>query len=236
MKPKGRILVVEDDPAMRAGLCDNLEFEGYLALAAGDIKTGLSLASTQQPDLILLDLMLPDGSGLSLCKQLRTDGFDGPIIMLTARAEEMDRVIGLETGADDYVVKPFSLRELLARIHAHLRRAQANAAAPDRVLIGVATVDFARHLLLREGQPMETSAREFALLRCLVAHRGRTVSRDLLLAEVWGHSEDLITRAVDNFIVRLRRKIEPDPASPRYLLTIHGSGYKLLEQPAQVSG
>lgn len=230
IKRDGTILVVEDDPAMRAGLCDNLEFEGYTTLAAGNVAEGLARSMAGKPDLILLDVMLPDGNGLSLCRQLRLDGFRGPIVMLTARGEEMDRVMGLETGADDYVVKPFSLRELLARVHAHLRRTQAVKTSMEVVQIGVARVDFARHVLLREGVPVDTSAREFSLLACLVAHRGRTVSRDTLLTEVWGHGEDLITRAVDNFIVRLRRKIEPDPANPRHLLTVHGAGYKLIDE------
>lgn len=231
MKPKGTILVVEDDPAMRTGLRDNLEFEGYLTLGAADLASGLNQATSHRPDLILLDITLPDGSGLTLCRQLRTQGYRGPIIMLTARAEEMDRVIGLETGADDYVVKPFSLRELLARVHAHLRRLARDNALPEETRIGAALVDFARHVLIRDGVALETSAREFELLRYLVAHRGQTVSRDTLLAEVWGHSEELITRAVDNFIVRLRKKIEPDPAHPQFLLTVHGAGYKLIEQP-----
>ena len=231
MKPKATILVVEDDAAMRTGLRDNLEFEGYVTLGAGDVATGLAQATAHRPDLILLDITLPDGSGLALCTQLRAQGYRGPILMLTARAEEMDRVIGLETGADDYVVKPFSLRELLARVHAHLRRLTRVSPPLEEVRVGVATVDFARHVLTRDGLALETSAREFELLRFLVMQRGQTVSRDTLLAEVWGHSEDLITRAVDNFIVRLRKKIEPDPAHPQFLLTVHGAGYKLIEQP-----
>ena len=230
MKHQGTVLVVEDDPAIRSGLRDNLEFEGYAVLVAGSVAEGLAAAGSGRPDVVLLDVMLPDGTGLSLCQRLRERGFGGGIIMVTARGEEMDRVIGLGIGADDYVTKPFSLRELLARVSAQMRRMRALQAQDDVVHIGVARVDFARHELLRDGAPVETSAREFALLRCLVEHRGRTVSRDTLLAEVWGHGEDLITRAVDNFIVRLRRKVEPDPANPRYLITVHGSGYKLIEQ------
>lgn len=230
MNPVATVLVVEDDPAMLAGLSHNLTFEGYEVITARTVAQGREAALGRHPSLILLDVMLPDGNGVALCKQLRGLGFQAPIIMLTAKGEEMDRVIGLETGADDYVVKPFSLRELLARVNAHLRRTRSVELPDGLVNIGIATVDFSRHVLRRQGEVLETSAREFALLQCLVTHRGRTVSRDTLLAEVWGHSEDLITRAIDNFIVRLRRKIELDPATPRYLLTVHGSGYKLIEQ------
>ena len=224
------ILVVEDDPAMRTGLRDNLEFEGYLVRTARTLAEGREDALKRHPSLVLLDVMLPDGSGIDLCRQLRAQGFRSPILMLTAKSEEMDRVTGLESGADDYIVKPFSLRELLARVRAHLRRVTETRPNKGVVPVGVAMVDFTRHLLTRDGQTIETSAKEFAILRCLVSHRGRTVSRDTLLAEAWGHQEDLVTRAVDNFIVRLRRKLEPDPVNPQYLLTIHGSGYKLIEQ------
>jgi DNA-binding response OmpR family regulator len=173
--------------------------------------------------------MLPDGNGIELCRELRAHGFPHSIIMLTAKGEEMDKVLGLEMGADDYMVKPFSLRELLARIHAHLRRSQAREDLQSPVRVGTAEIDFKRHLLTRDGEVLEISAKELELLRFLVAHRGRVVSRDTLLAEVWGHPQDIVTRTVDNFIVRLRKKIEPDPTHPRYLLTIHGSGYKLVE-------
>jgi DNA-binding response OmpR family regulator len=230
MTPAFSILVVEDDPAMRDGLRDNLEFEGYQVVTARSVQEGRGAALARHPSLILLDVMLPDGSGIELCRQLRAHGLRQPILMLTARGEEMDRVIGLESGADDYIVKPFSLRELLARVRANLRRGAEAAEPGGTVRVGVATVDFARHVLTRDGHPLETSAKEFALLRCLVAHRGLSVSRDTLLAEVWGHQEDVVTRTVDNFVVRLRRKIEPDPTNPQYLLTIHGSGYKLIAQ------
>ena len=214
---------------MRAGLRDNLEFEGYQVLVTRTIAEGRAAALERHPTLILLDVMLPDGSGIDLCRQLRAQGCRQPILMLTAKAEEMDRVMGLESGADDYIVKPFSLRELLARVRANLRRV-TETGEHGAVRIGIAVVDFSRHQLMRDGQALETSAKEFEILRCLVAHRGRTVSRDTLLAEVWGHPEELVTRTVDNFIVRLRRKIEIDPANPKFLLTVHGSGYKLIEQ------
>lgn len=223
------ILIVEDDPAMRMGLQDNLEIEGYRVISALTLREGRESALKKNPDLILLDLMLPDGNGIELCRELRAHGFPQSIIMLTAKGEEMDKVLGLEMGADDYMVKPFSLRELLARIHAHLRRSQAQEGLQGPVRVGTAEIDFKRHSLTRDGEVLEISAKELELLRFLVAHRGRVVSRDSLLAEVWGHPQDIVTRTVDNFIVRLRKKIEPDPTHPRYLLTIHGSGYKLVE-------
>jgi DNA-binding response OmpR family regulator len=223
------ILIVDDDPAMRAGLADNLELEGYRVLRAGTLREGRELALAQKPELMLLDLMLPDGDGVSLCRHLRAQGYQQPIIMLTARGEEMDKVLGLEVGADDYVVKPFGLRELLARVRAHLRRHPKAAVPAGPVPVGAALADFQRHLLTREGAALDVSAKEMDLLKYLVAHRGQVVSRDQLLADVWGHQREIATRTVDNFIVRLRKKIEPDPAEPRHLITVHGAGYKLVE-------
>jgi DNA-binding response OmpR family regulator len=222
------ILVIEDDPAMRSGLKDNLEIEGYRVIGAGTLKEGRKALATNV-DMILLDVMLPDGNGIKFCRELRSLGVSQPVIMLTAKSEEMDKVSGLESGADDYIVKPFSLRELLARIHAHLRRRQSDNLPPsEQVKVGIAEVDFKRHILLSNGKPVDVSARELDMLRYLVLHKGQVVSRDRLLEEVWGHSEEIITRTVDNFILRLRKKIEPDPANPQYLLTVRGSGYKLI--------
>lgn len=223
------ILIVEDDAAMRMGLKDNLEIEGYRVIDVPTLREGKEATVRKHPDLVLLDLMLPDGNGIELCRELRAQGELLPIIMLTAKGEEVDKVLGLEMGADDYVVKPFSLRELLARIHAHLRRRHPQEGLQGSVRVGAAEVDFKRHLLIREGEALEISAKELELLRFLVAHRGQAISRETLLAQVWGHPQDIVTRTVDNFIVRLRKKIEPDPAHPRYLLTVHGSGYKLVE-------
>lgn len=223
------ILVIEDDPAMSAGLKDNLEVEGYRVLTAAGVQSGRALALQGQPDLIILDVMLPDGDGMSLCRDLRARGLRQPVIMLTARGEETDKLTGFEGGADDYVVKPFGLRELLARIHAQLRR-HGMAGLHGPVAVGMAVADFRRHQLTRDGRLLDVSAKELELLRYLVIHRGRVVSRDTLLAEVWGHQREVATRTVDNFIVRLRKKIETDPAAPRYLITVHGSGYKLIEQ------
>lgn len=224
------ILVIEDDPAMIAGLKDNLEIEGYRLLTANSVRQGREAALQGKPDLILLDVMLPDGDGVSLCRDLRAHGLQQPIIMLTARGEETDKVQGFEGGADDYIVKPFGLRELLARIHAQLRRHSGGGQPQGPLAVGKAVVDFKRHQLSRDGELLEISAKELELLRYLAAHRGEVVSRDRLLTEVWGHQREVATRTVDNFIVRLRKKIEADPADPRYLITVHGSGYKLIEQ------
>ncbi len=223
------VLIIDDDPAMCAGLADNMEAEGYRVLTASSCRAGLETALGRRPDLILLDVMLPDGDGMLLCRQLRDAGFREPIIMLTARGEERDRVLGLDLGTDDYVVKPFSLRELLARVRAHLRRGRATPEAQE-VTLGAARLSLRSHQLTRDGTPLEISTKEFELLRYFVAHRGRVLSRETLLRDVWGHRAEIATRTVDNFVVRLRKKIEPDPAQPRYLLTVHGSGYKLVEQ------
>ncbi|MEK8090101.1 response regulator transcription factor [Thermithiobacillus plumbiphilus] len=231
--PKPRILIIEDDPAMRMGLQDNLEVEGYLIESAATSKAGFESALQLGPDLIVLDLMLPDGNGLDLCRRMRAEGIESPIIMLTARGQEIDKVLGLEMGADDYVVKPFGLRELLARIHAQLRRYRPAPASNRNVRVGACEVDFVRQQMQRDNYPLEASAREFELLRYFVDHAGQVISRDVLLIEIWGHQREIVTRTVDNFILRLRKKIEPDPANPRYLLTIHGSGYKLVENHAE---
>lgn len=228
MDHQKHILIIEDDPAMQRGIKDNLEIEGYKVSCAATSKSGMEKA-TENIDLIILDVMLPDGNGIELCKQLRGKGIIQPVLMLTARSEEMDKVVGLESGADDYIVKPFSLRELLARIHAHLRRLQLREAETEHVKIGVADIDFKRHVLLRNGKEIETSAKEMDMLHFFVMNRGKVISRDTLLSEIWGYNDPVITRTVDNFIMRLRKKIEPDPSTPKYLLTIHGSGYKLLE-------
>ena len=223
------VLVIEDDAAMRNGLVDNLEIEGYSVIGAGTAGEGRETALRRRPDLILLDVMLPDGDGIELCRRLRKQGFEPPIILLTARGQELDKVVGLESGADDYVVKPFSLRELLARIHAHLRRRDRRDGVAGPVRIGVADVDFARHHVSRDGTALEASSKELELLEFLYRRRGQVVSRDAVLTEVWGRSDDVVTRSVDNFILRLRKKIEPDPARPRYLITVHGTGYKLVQ-------
>jgi len=214
---------------MRRGLADNLEIDGYNVVSASTMRDGRVAAMKSNPDLIVLDVMLPDGDGMELCKQLRAEGRTEPIIMVTARGAEMDKVLALETGADDYVVKPFSLRELLARIHAQLRRRRIQEPTQGPVRVGAAEIDFQTHRVTREGRLLETSAKEIELLRYLVSHRGEVISRNALLAAVWGHESGVVTRTVDNFIVRLRKKLEPDPAHPQFLLTVHGRGYKLIK-------
>lgn len=231
MKNATTILIIDDDPNMVTGLRDNLEIEGHHVVTANSLRAAQLTIAGQRLDLILLDVMLPDGDGVRFCRQLRQTGSTTPIIMLTAKGQEMDKVVGLEVGADDYVVKPFALRELLARVKAQLRRTAVHSASlPAETRIGVAQVDFKRHRLVRGGEVLETSAKEFDLLKYLLEHRGQVVSRDALLQDVWGHQREIATRTVDNFIVRLRKKIELNASEPRYLLTVHGSGYKLIEQ------
>ncbi len=223
-----KILVVEDEPGIVLGLRDNLEYEGFEVRAAADGEEALRCALEERPDLILLDLMLPRLSGLDVCRQLRRQGVETPVIMLTARGQEIDKVLGLEIGADDYVTKPFSIRELLARVRAQLRRAEKRVATGDTCRFGAIELNFRKHQAWRNGQPFELSPREFALLKYFLQHRGETVTRDQLLDEVWGYDNFPLTRTVDNHIARLRQKIEENPAEPQYIITVHRVGYKFL--------
>ena len=220
-----RILIVDDEPEMVRGLQDNLRFEGYQTLTAGDGERALALASAEAPDLIVLDLMMPGLSGWDVCRALRERGLDIPIIMLTARGEETDQVRGLELGADDYVTKPFSLRELLARIRAVLRRP-----GPRRKIESFAFGD--SRLLPRSrqafkaGREVVLTRKEFELLHYLVEHPGEILTRDRLLNEVWGYERFPTTRTVDTHVLRLRQKFEADPERPVHILTVHGQGYR----------
>lgn len=223
-----RILVVEDDPAILRGLADNLRFESHEVLTASDGEEGYRLIREKNPDLIILDLMLPKLSGYELCRKVRAEGVTIPILMLTARGEEADRVLGLDLGADDYVSKPFSVRELLARVRALLRRTQPPRAEPDELHFEEVMVDFRRYVASKAGKPLEMTRKEFGILRLLAARPGEVLSRDELLNEVWGYENYPTTRTVDNHIASLRAKIEEDPAEPRHLLTVHGVGYKLV--------
>lgn len=225
-----KILVVEDDPKMQAGLRDNLEFEGYDVEVVGDGKTGLEKALEHEYDLLLLDVMLPRMSGFDLLRSVRERGLKVPAIMLTAKGEEIDKVLGLELGADDYVTKPFGLRELLARVKAVLRRREPGGAkdVPEKVTIGSLEVDFAAYSATRGGKAVAMTPREFEILKYFWMHKNETVSRDKLLTDVWGYDDSVSTRTVDNFILKLRQKIEKDPANPRHIITMHGIGYKLL--------
>jgi DNA-binding response OmpR family regulator len=222
-----RILIVEDEPAMQRGLRDNLELEGYDVETASDGAAGLELMTAGPYDLVLLDVMLPKMSGLDVLKSARSRGFNAPVIVLTARGEEVDRVLGLELGADDYVVKPFSLRELLARVKAVLRRGE-RAAPGGEVTIGNCTVDFGSFTAKVGGKDVQMTGREFELLKYLWDHRSQAVSRDQLLTDVWGMNDAVSSRTIDNFIVRLRQKLEIDPSHPKHILTVHGSGYRLI--------
>ena len=224
-----KLLVVEDEPDMLRGLKDNFEFEHYEVDSAADGESALKQIAACSYDLIVLDIMLPTISGLDVCKRIREQGLTTPIIMLTARGEEIDKVLGLEFGADDYITKPFGVRELLARVKAILRRTENTAAAlPDRMSLGPLEMDFAAYTAVRNGEPLSLTPKEFEIMKYLWQHRNKTVTRDDLLTQVWGYDESISTRTVDNFILKLRQKIEEDPASPKHIITIHGIGYKLI--------
>jgi DNA-binding response OmpR family regulator len=223
-----KILIVEDEPNMVAGLRDNFEYEGYEVITANDGVAGLERALTESPDLLVLDVMMPRMSGLDVCKQLKAKRPSIPIIMLTARGQEVDKVVGLELGADDYVTKPFSIRELLARVKAVLRRAQATPKDQERYTFGDVEVNLRSCQVSRKGKPLEFSSKEFELLKFFLSHSGEAISRDRLLEEVWGYDRFPTTRTVDAHIVRLRQKLEPKPDDPQFILTVHGLGYKFV--------
>jgi DNA-binding response OmpR family regulator len=224
-----KILIVEDEPDMVLGLRDNFEFEGYVVVTASDGAAGLEKARSEKPDLLILDIMMPKLSGLEVCKTLRGEGFEKPIIMLTARGQEIDKVVGLELGADDYVTKPFSIRELLARVRAILRRSDGSKRRLARYRFSDVELDFEVYRATRAGEPLEMSPREFELLRYLIERKGDTVSRDQLLEDVWGYESYPSTRTVDTHIAKLRAKIGDSGSEPRYILTMHGSGYKFVD-------
>jgi DNA-binding response OmpR family regulator len=226
-----KILIVEDEPNMRLGLKDNLEFEGYQVDYAEDGDTGLKNILEGDYNLVLLDVMLPKMSGFDVCKTVRKKGNNVPIILLTAKGEEIDKVLGLELGADDYVTKPFGLRELLARIKAILRRNESSSQSQQKksfISIGRIEVNFSSYNALENGLSVQMSHKEFEILNYLWNNRNSTVSRDDLLNNVWGYDESPTTRTVDNFILKLRQKIEKDPDHPKIILTVHGIGYKLI--------
>ena len=222
-----RILIVDDEPEIVRGLQDNLRFEGYDTATATDGAQGLARALGEAPDLILLDVMMPKMSGWDVCRELRRRGIDVPVIMLTARGEEVDRVLGLELGADDYVTKPFSLRELLARVRAVLRRPGPRHKF-EEFAFGDVRVQLRGRRVVKCGQDVRLTRKEFDLLVYLVEHRGDVVTRDRLLDEVWGHDRFPTTRTVDTHVLRLRRKFEADPDRPLFIQTVHGQGYKFV--------
>lgn len=236
MKPLARILVVEDDAAILRGLTDNLRFEGYEVIAARTGDEGLRALLDEEPDLVILDVMLPALSGFDVCRRARREGRMMPILMLTARAQEVDRVMGLDLGADDYVTKPFSIPELLARVRALLRRANPNQTLPEQAQFADIKVEFEKYEATRSGVPVRLSPKEFGVLRLLVAREGEVVTRTELLHEVWGYDRFPTTRTVDNHMASLRSKLEEDPASPSHLLTVHGVGYKFVGDPQSGEG
>ena len=222
------LLVVEDDTAMARGLAHNLEFDGYNVLLVRDAEDGLKMLEEQAIDLIILDVMLPNMSGFDLCRTLRSRGIRTPIIMLTARGEEKDRVLGLDMGADDYLTKPFSIRELLARIKAVLRRTDAPGADVERFTFGEVELDFQRFEARVGDEQIHLSPKEFTLLKFLIQNEGRVVPRNELLDSVWGYDAFPSTRTIDNHVAGLRAKLEIDPAHPQHILTVHGVGYKFV--------
>jgi two-component system alkaline phosphatase synthesis response regulator PhoP len=222
------VLIVEDDQVMTIALRDGLESEGYTVAVAGDGEAGLRLALEQEFDLVILDVMLPKLSGFDVCRKLRDAGSQIPVIMLTARSLEVEKVLGLKIGADDYVTKPFSLMELIARIEPVLRRTLKKIETIERYQFGDVFIDFKKHEATKGGAALELSPREFKILKCLIEHRGEVVSRDQLLDEVWSYDSFPLTRTVDTHIAKVRQKIETTPNNPRFLITVHGLGYKFV--------
>lgn len=224
-----KILIIEDEQAVVRALQDAFEHHGYAVMVAGDGDAGIQLAHSERPDLILLDVMLPGKDGFEVCRSLRAGGFSTPILMLTARSEEVDRVVGLEIGADDYIVKPFSTRELLARVKAHLRRSTETISfSLTHCSFGDVIVDFKGSLVTRGGKPIDLTSTELTILKLLIEHKNQIVSREKILNFVWGYETYPESRTVDTHVLNLRHKLEAEPRKPKYILTIHGLGYKFV--------
>lgn len=221
------VLIIEDDATLSRGLKDNFAFQGYNVLLAADGEKGFEMAVSAKPSLIVLDLMLPKMNGYEVCRRLRREGLAMPILVLTAKNEESDVVLGLELGADDYVKKPFSVRELLARAEALLRRRRQGD--PEQHPFGEYTLDVRARTLSRHGQPVEASPKEFALLHFFLQRAGQALSREEILNHVWGHDVSVTPRSIDRFVATLRRKIERDPHQPRHILTAREFGYKFVK-------
>jgi DNA-binding response OmpR family regulator len=222
-----RILIVEDDPAMSVALRDGFEFEKHAVLIANDGEAAITLAARETPDVIILDVMLPKKSGLDVCRELRKSGNNTPVIMLTARGQEVDKIVGLKIGADDYITKPFSFMELLARLEAVMRRTRREAGG-EQIAFGEVKLDFRKYHAFKSGIPLDLTQREFRILRYFLDHANEVVSRDALLNHVWGYDASAVTRTVDTHVARLRQKIEEVPAEPRHLLTVHRVGYRFV--------
>jgi DNA-binding response OmpR family regulator len=224
-----KILIIEDEDSILMALEDNLRMEGYEVACAEDGEKGLSMAGEQKFDLIILDIMLPKMDGFEVCKQLRKEGINTHILMLTAKSQEIDKVLGLELGADDYVTKPFSPRELLARVKALLRRTQQIQMGMESFKFGDVEVDFGKYEIKKSGKLIYLTALEFSMLHFLIKNRGRVVNRDAILDEVWGKDVYIQSRTVDKHISELRKKIENNPSSPDFILGVRGIGYKFQE-------
>jgi DNA-binding response OmpR family regulator len=224
-----RILIIEDDPAIRTGLKETFITEGYSVSEADTGTKGFELASINNFDLIILDLILPGKDGIEICKDLRSDGVKTPIVMVTSRKEEIDKILGLEIGADDYVTKPFSIRELLARVKALIRRSTYEPGNIEEVAFADLKINFKNQEMLKGINPVRLSATEYRILHYFIDHESEVISRDKFLDEVWGYDSYPTTRTVDNYILSLRKKIEDDPANPKHLVTVHKVGYKFVK-------
>ncbi|MGA2586291.1 MAG: response regulator transcription factor [Candidatus Aminicenantales bacterium] len=226
---KEKILIIEDEEDLVKGLKLNLAGEGYDVAWAYDGQEGIRKALEERPDLIILDIMLPKMDGLEVCREIRQKNMNIPIIMLTAKGEEVDKVVGLEVGADDYITKPFSIRELLARLKAHLRREKREVKKiPEAYSFGDVEVDFSHFKVRRKGKEVDLTSLEVEILKYFVAHRGEVVTREALLDKIWGYERFPTTRTIDNHILKLRKKIEEDPAHPKYIFSVYGAGYRFM--------
>ena len=223
-----KILIVEDKKDMVEGLVFNLQAQGYETCVAYDGEEGLSVAVKENPDLIILDILLPKKDGFQVCRDLRDRGFDMPILMLTAKSEEADKVLGFDVGADDYLTKPFGVLELAARIKALLRRQNKEPLRIEKYSFGDCILDFKNHKAEKNGKSIELSPREFSMMELFIKKKGKALSRNNFLNEIWGYDKYPTTRTVDIHIARLRQKLEPDPDSPQFILTVHGFGYKFV--------
>jgi len=225
-----KVLIVEDDPGISLSLKDEFESLGYMVFKADNGRKGLAIARQKSPDLIILDLMLPGMDGYEVCRELRNEGNRTPIIMLTAKNKEIDKVLGLELGADDYVTKPFSLRELMARVRAVIRRTTERIEDIDTYCFGQIELDFKKYEARREGKKLELTALQFHMLKLLIQKKGEVLSRDELIDEIWGRDNVLISfRTIDSHIANIRKKIEDDPSHPSHILSIRGVGYKFVD-------
>ena len=226
-----KILIIEDDKTIVEGLEDTLQFHDYEVATAGSGKEGLAAFQKEKPDLIILDIMLPGVDGFEVCKKIKQSNRDMPIIMLTARSQENDKLLGFELGVDDYVTKPFSVKELVARVGAVLNRSKKSIKKVDIVVVGKAEINFKNFIVTREGVEYPLSPKEYDILKLLISHPDEVIDRNRVIDVVWGDEYYPSPRTIDNFILKLRSKIEDDPKNPRYIMTVHGAGYKFRSKP-----